>query len=406
MPKLTKRVIDALEPGKADLFAWDNELRGFGVRMKPSGSASWLVQYRNSAGQSKRFTIGQTNVLAPDEARKEARRLLSEASSGKDPAAAKKAAREALTVEQLCAQYLEAAQAGLVLTRSGAAKRVSTVRADEGRINQHIVPLIGKVLVRDLNRAAVQRMVDAIAAGRTAKRVRKGPHALARVTGGPATASRTVGLLGGILSWGARRGLAPEVNPAHGVEKAKDKPRDRVLTHAELSALGEALRYKSSQAAQALKLIALTGARRQEIVNLRWSEIDENWMLRLTGTKTGTSVRPLASKARRILYALSADREGSEFVFPNKRGTGSADLEKSIGRLFNSAGLTDARSHDLRRTYASIAAELGYSNSTIGELLGHARRGVTSRHYIRHVDATLIKAADRVSGFVANLLTR
>jgi Phage integrase family len=93
-----------------------------------------------------------------------------------------------------------------------------------------------------------------------------------------------------------------------------------------------------------------------------------------------------------------------EFVFPNRDGSGSADLKKAIAALFDDAGLKDARSHDLRRTFASIAAELGYGDATIAELLGHARRGVTERHYVGRPDAVLIEAASRTGQLIAAAL--
>jgi integrase len=97
-------------------------------------------------------------------------------------------------------------------------------------------------------------------------------------------------------------------------------------------------------------------------------------------------------------------RSSEEWVFPNRTGTCSADLKKSIAAIFEAAGIHDARSHDLRRTFASIAADEGYSDSSIGDLLGHARRGVTARHYIRRPDAALVAAADRVSARVVHAL--
>jgi integrase len=247
-------------------------------------------------------------------------------------------------------------------------------------------------------------MIDSIAGGKTAKTV-KTPRGKAIVTGGAIAAARVSGLLGGIFTWGAKRGLAPELNPAHGVERTKGEPRDRILSPAELTALGNALETappRSRAAARAVELIALTGMRRTEAAHLRWGEVDADaHMLRLTSTKTGVSVRPISNEALRVLATIPRH---AEFVFPNRRKNGSADLEKAIAHLFNAAGLFDARSHDLRRTFASTAAELGLADSTIGALLGHARRGVTVRFYVRHVDATLIAAADRVSGFIANLL--
>jgi integrase len=172
-----------------------------------------------------------------------------------------------------------------------------------------------------------------------------------------------------------------------------------VLSRAELAALGKAIdaaaeRYP--QAASALRLIVLTGMRREEAVGLRWREVDlDGSSLRLEATKSGRSTRPIGKAAVEHLKAVPATNE--EWVFPNRSGDGSADLKRQIAAIFDAAGLKDARSHDTRRTFASVAAELEYGDATIAELIGHARRGVTERHYVRRPDATLIAAADRVA---------
>ena len=149
----------------------------------------------------------------------------------------------------------------------------------------------------------------------------------------------------------------------------------------------------------ALRLIALTGLRRGEAYGLRWREIDlERSCVRLVDSKTGRSARPLGIAA--IEHLRSLPKRHDEFVFPGRSG-GSADLKKQVAALFDAAGLKDARGHDLRRTLASLAADLGYSDATIGELIGHAKRGVTERFYIRPLDAALVAAADEVSGQIA-----
>ncbi len=147
----------------------------------------------------------------------------------------------------------------------------------------------------------------------------------------------------------------------------------------------------------------MTGLRREEACGLRWREIDfATSCLRLEATKTGRSLRPIGKAALNLLAALP--RNESEFVFPNTFGTASADLKKRVAGLFDAAGLADARAHDLRRTFASVAADEGYSDATTGELLGHARRGVTSRHYIRRPDAALVAAADIVADRIAKAM--
>ena len=144
----------------------------------------------------------------------------------------------------------------------------------------------------------------------------------------------------------------------------------------------------------------MTGLRREEACGLRWGEIDlAGSCLRLETTKTGRSMRPIGKPARDVLQSIP--RLSEEWVFPNRNGTGRAELKASIATLFNTAGLKDARSHDLRRTFGSIAADEGYGDATIAELLGHSRRGVTQRHYIRRPDAALVAAADRVSRRIA-----
>ncbi len=307
----------------------------------------------------------------------------------------------------LCDLYLEAAKAGRVTTRFGAAKRPSTLLNDESRIRRHIRPLIGKQRVSELTRQVVQRMADDISAGRTATIEKTKPRGLARVKGGGVVATRVVELLGGIWTWGERRGYCSGQSPIRGVEKIKAAAKDRVLSSGELKQLGDEMARQQAKrplVVVALKIIALTGARRQEIVGLRWSEIDEaNSCLRLAQTKTGKSMRPLGNAALDLIKKLPRIK-GCDFVFPNVKLKGSADYKKAFSEIFSASRLSEVSSHDLRRTYASKAAEMGFSDSTISEMIGHARRGVTQIHYVHLPDARLVAAADAVSEVILNHL--
>jgi integrase len=400
--KITKRFLETWKPEPArDLFAFDILLPGFGVRMKPSGRASYFI-----VNGRKRFTFARVGVTTPDQARDRARGLLAEIEAGRDPSQK----QEAMTVEALCWLYIKAAQAGLVTVR-GNAKRARTVKADEGRVLHHIVPLIGKLPARDLDRPAVQRMVDAIAAGKTAAMIETAHGGRARVSGGPKPAARVVQLLGGLYTWAERRGYVAGVNPVRGVEKCRIAPRDRVLSADELARLGAALRerekYRPDPAATVIRLIALTGLRLGEACGLRREEIDlDAGVLRLVETKTGKSVRVLGGAAARLLEkTLAKSSDDLELVFPNRRGTAPLVMRYGTAAIFEAAGIKDAGAHCLRRTYASIAADLGLADSTIGALLGHAARGVTGRHYIaRKPDAVMLAAADRVSKEIAAML--
>jgi len=405
MPTLTKRAVDAAKPRDERYFVWCADLSGFGVRVYPSGKKVFIAQVRVGRFQ-RRVTIGAYGVYTVEKARKRAEDIIRAASEGRDPQREKQEARNALTVAELCGEYLDAARAGLVMTRFKRPKRPTTVAIDEGRVARHIVPLIGTIPARDLRRADAQRMADGIAKGKTAGTFNGKPRGRAVVTGGTGTAARVVELLGGIYSWGEKRELVPGPNPVHGVETARGEAKDRVLSADELQALGKALDARAAampMATAALKLIALSGLRREEACGLRWSEIDlGGCCLRLETTKTGRSTRPIGKPARELLQ--SVPRLSNEWVFPNRSGSGRAELKRSIAALLDAAGLKDARSHDLRRTFGSIAADEGYGDATIAELLGHSRRGVTQRHYIRRPDSALVAAADRVSRRITKAL--
>jgi integrase len=409
MPKLTKALIAAIEPTGSEQFIWDTEVRRFGVRVHKSWRMAYVIQYKTPQGATRRFDIGSTEVLTLDEARKIARARQADIAQGRDPSAEKKAARQEekpLTVAELCGLYLEAALAGHVRTRFGRPKSPATVAIDRGRIARHIVPLIGARPAASVTRQMVQRMVDDIAAGKTAGTFKTKARGKAVVDGGAGTAARVAELLGGIWTWAEKRGYVSADNPVRGLDKHRGEAKDRTLSREELKRLGDALdehaeRYPA--AVNAIRLIAMAGLRREEAVGLKWSEIDfDGSCLRLEGTKTGRSTRPIGKPVIGLLRALP--RMSDEHVFPSRDNARSATLKKIIANIFDAAGLQDARSHDLRRTFASMAAELEFSDATIGELLGHAKRGVTERHYIRRPDAVLITAASAVAGSIDRAL--
>ena len=208
--KLTKRAVAGVERDPArDVYLWDEEVRGFGLRVKPSGVRSFIVQYRNASGVSRRITIGQAGILTVEEARNLAKRALADVIKGGDPAARRSEDRRAMTVRQLCHAYLDAAEKGLILGKRGQPKKVSTLYVDRGRIARHILPLLGQRLVRDVAHSDVVRFMRAVAAGKTAADVRTGFRGRAIVEGGRGTATRTVGLLGGILSFAVSEGVIP-----------------------------------------------------------------------------------------------------------------------------------------------------------------------------------------------------
>jgi integrase len=374
---------------------------GFGARVYPSGRVVFIAQVRIGRAQ-RRVKIGPFGPFTVDQAREKAEEIIRAAAEGRDPQREKQELREALTVAELCDLYMEAALAGRVITRFGRPKKASTLSIDQGRIERHIKPLIGRLIARDVKPVDIQRMADGIADGKTAMVAKSGKkRGKAVVTGGTATAARVVELLGGIWSWAAKRDYVPALSVTKNVDKAKSEPKVQTLSGQQLKALGKAVRESaepSPAASTAVHLIALTAMRRQEVVNLMWSEFDAvGSCLQLGDTKTGRSTRPLGASAVALLEARKQATQHPVWIFPNGRGDGPADLKKTIAAIFEAAGLNTVRSHTLRRTFASVGDELGYSEAIIGAILGHSQRSVTARHYIRRPDAALVAAATRIS---------
>jgi integrase len=398
MPRLNKRTLDALKPKADRFFVWDDKLSGFGVRCYPTGRIVFLTQVRVGRAQ-RRVTIGDYGPFTAEQARDRANKIIAGARDGVDPQAAKREARQAKTVAELCDAYMEAARAGLVTTRFHRPKSPATVAIDEGRIARHIKPLIGSLPAAKLSTAAVQRMSDAIAQGKTAGTFKGKTRGMAVVTGGTGTATRVVELLGGIWTWGRKRGHVSGASPTTDVDRVRGAAKNRVLSPAELKALADAC---DGRAGVAVRLIALTGWRREEVEGLRWDEIDGQ-TARLIDTKDKSrpvSMRPVGQAALDVLATIP---RYADWVFPNRNATGPADLKSEISEIFNGVGLTrkDEKSQALRRTFASAAADMGYSDATIDVLIGHAPRGITERHYVRRSDPVLIAAADRVAAAIA-----
>ena len=411
--KLTKRAIDSLRPNAADDYCvWDTDLKGFGVRVWPSGRRVFVVQYRpQGARQTRYLTLGQYGPLTVDEARKLAKVRLGAVASGADPARERRSAREAPTVRELGEAYLDDVRAK---------KKPATAREYARLWEKHVLPALGTAKAAAVTGADVAKL-----------------HR--KMKGTPYGANRVLALLGAFFSFAAKEGVrARHDNPAHGVEPYAETARERFLTPAEFTRLGDALiraereglpsapqhrRNASSEATAkhrpksadkpipanpfavaAIRLLCLTGCREGEILGLRWSDVDlERGFLRLGDTKTGRSIRPLGAPAAEILAAMPRE-EGSPFVLPGEKpGTHLVELKRVWAAVRHAAKLDGVRIHDLRHSFASVPAIGGDSLLVIRSLLGHADVKTTQRY--AHLGDDPVKAsADRTSSTIASWL--
>ncbi|UBS34628.1 site-specific integrase [Altererythrobacter sp. N1] len=409
MAKINKRNVDAAVLREKDYFLWDDELPGFGLRVFASGKRSYLVQYR-ALGRTRRFTIGLHGIWTPEMARKEAKVLLGRIAQGDNPAEEKHLDNKAITVKELCDLYLKDLEDGLILGKGGRPKRPGTIVSDTGRIHRHIVPLIGTRRVKDLTKADVNKVLKDVMAGKTRQNVKtKKLRGRSIVKGGAGTANRTVGLLGGILTYAKDQGII-DINPAAGVKKPKDQVRTRRLTEEEYRRFGEILDKAGRNPNYAMtveiaRLIALTGARRSEIIGLEWSEFDaDSSCLRLHDSKEGSSVRPIGLRVVERLENLCPEEERT-YLFPGMRKSDQAfgGFPRQWKAIFKGTELEWMTAHVLRHSFASIGNDLGFTEATISAIIGHSRSSVTSK-YIHTLDTALIMAADTISGYIHGLL--
>jgi integrase len=401
------RQVRSLKPGET---IWDRSLIGFGARRQKGDAVAYVLFYRTKDGRQRWFTIGKHGApWTPDTAREEAKRLLGDVAHQRDPAAEKRAARNAQTVAELCDLYFADAEAGRLVTRRRTQKKASTLVIDRGRIARHIKPLLGQFRVAAVTREDVECFMHDVTEGKTAANTRTKPRGLARVRGGKGAANRAVGLLGAIFSYAVRRRMRSD-NPVQGVTRPADGKRERRLTDAEYEALGSALRGAAvaniwPPAIAVARFLAVTGWRSGEALALRWNDVDlPRRTARLSDTKTGRSVRPLSHSACDVLQNLS--RSG-HLVFPATRGSGDvvmSGFKKLWKRIAKLGGLPpDVSPHVLRHSFASLAADLGYSEPVIAALVGHQKRSITSR-YLHSADAVLLAAADAVANRTAELM--
>ena len=382
--RLTKRFVDGLTSPEREHLLWDESLPGFGVRVKPSGVKSYLIQYRNYEGRSCRVTLGRHGILGPDEARRAAQQRMATVLLGEDPAAEKRAVRKELRFAELAERYLH--------QHAEVYKKSRSVHEDKRLLETVILPRFASQRVSRITRADVTSL-----------------HYSLVTT--PVQANRALALLSKMFNLAEVWELRPDgTNPCRHLRKYPEKKRERYLSGQELIRLGDVLAAateagsESSEAILAIRLILLTGARHHEVLTLRWENVDaERGALTLPDSKTGRKEIILAASTAQLLEVVSR-RSASPWVVPGKDPAKHLySLNGPWHRLRARAGLADVRIHDLRHTFASTAVGLGLGLPILAGLLGQTQLATTQRYAHLDLDPRR-QAAEAVAGQLDRLL--
>ena len=392
--KLSNRIVAGLCVGDRGTVFWDPELPGFGVRVYPSGARVYVVQTR-SRGRSRRVTVGRHGVLSAARARRRAALIIARIKAGEEPLPARvktdREAGSAVTVTDLARRYFD--QYAAVRCKP------STLRCYRSALARQILPSLGDLPARAVEREDVAALHH---------RLRETPY----------RANQVLHILNKMFAlaevWGLRE---PGSHPVRSIRKYREHKRERFLSEEEFRRLGRVLHEAEAEAeaeaggkggapirasaVAALRLLMLTGCRRNEVLDLKWKDVDRKaGELRLRDSKTGARAVPLPPAAGTVLAGVPRV-PGNPWVITGARPGGRlSNLNDHWLRIRARAGLEDVRIHDLRHSFASRALALGESLPMIARLLGHGQAHTIARY--AHLARDAVKAsASRVAGSIA-----
>lgn len=361
MPKITKRLVEALEPKKEEYFVWDSELKGFAVKITPKGKRVYMLYYRTKDHRQRKPAIGAHGQITCDQARNIAQEWLVLISKGGDPSLEKQINRQSLTISELAEKYLT--------DYSQIHKKSYSTKIEKVHLNNDILPQIGKLKLNSLTQNDILTLHKSL------------KHK-------PITANRCLVLISKMLNLAEKWGLRDDAGTlCKHIDKYPETKREKFLSMSEIEnlfrVLQEAEMHKTfiPSTINAIRLLLLTGCRLSEILTLKWEYIDiENFRINFPDSKTGKKTTYISPFAIEILNSIPKV-ENNPYVLQGKvEGKNLANLQKAWIKIREKAGIPDVRIHDLRHSFASIGAASGLSLPIIGALLGHNQVKTTARY--------------------------
>ena len=371
MPKITKRLVDAAEPRDKPYTIYDGQVPGFGIRVQPGGTKTYVVLYR-FAHHRRCVSLGHHGVTTPEQARTSAINILARVRNGEDPAARRQSGGHVTTVSGLAKRFDE--------EHIAVRLKLSSARSYRDNLRRHVLPAIGKLRAAEVTRADVAKLHHDLRHSRY-------------------QANRSLALMSKMFNlaevWGVRPGHS---NPCWGIKKYPEEKRERFLSTDELARLGEALRQSEKEGIEtqssinAIRLLVFTGCRLSEIQTLKWDYVDlDNGVLRLPDSKTGAKVVHIGGAAVRVLADIGKIENNPWVITGRRPGSRLTDLQHPWRRIRARADIADVRIHDLRHTFASVAVASGKGLPIIGKMLGHTQVQTTARY--AHLAADPVKQA-------------
>ncbi len=375
MPKLTRRIVESTPVQDKDVVLWDSEVKGFCCKITPAGKRVYLLYYRTHDGRQRKPKIGDHGAMTCEEARIVAQRWLSDVSQGGDPSAQKSLIKTLPTVKELAQRYM---------SEYAPRKKASSCKEDQSLWDQYILPAFGELKVSSVKREDIMRL----------------HHSVQHLS---TTANRVLSLLSKALNLAELWGYRPDAsNPCRHVQKYAENKRERFLSQEEIARLMSVLEQEEKEGKElppvlcAIRLLLLTGCRLNEILSLSWQEVDfDKSCLFLLDSKRGKRTVYLSPPALELLQNIPREKDHPYVIAGKNRQAHLINLQKPWGRIRKKASLDDVRIHDLRHTFASVAAANGLSLPIIGALLGHSQTQTTAR-YAHLVGQPLLEAVGKV----------